>query len=321
MRGAYRAVALLVAGGLVGAAVAVWVNPAPPPVTVLVAQPAPVPPPPTDLIPRASVPAFSATVPPPVRVDVPSAPPPLPPVDLFPAPATPQRPASIDVLPIPSPAVPDVFAPAAPAAPPVVKPATTPKPPPAPPGRTAIRFGEPAGVRVSWQADGGAFHDRDLTAPAVFNFTQGRTYRLRLAAAPHQPARVFYPSLDVAAPTPGTETFLTHCAVPLAFSEAELALAAEGQLVVKAVYLPRASYGRTGEVVTAGVEEVSSVRVGPRADVVARAKELGDVLAVVRLGNVDLENPHSPPLSAPPGGADVPPAEPAPRPRVVPAAE
>lgn len=164
-----------------------------------------------------------------------------------------------------------------------------PKPPP---GRTAIRLSGPAGMKVSWLI-GATFHDRDLAAPASYNFAQGQVYRLRLAGMTKYPQTKFYPTLDVAAPGERATTFLAHNALPLTFTEAELASAAEGRLVVKAVYLPSAADGQPS-----APEEVSSVRLGATADAVALASGRGTLLAVVRLGNVDLENPNSPPLNA-----------------------
>jgi hypothetical protein len=98
----------------------------------------------------------------------------------------------------------------------------------------------------------------------------------------------------------------------------ELATAAEGQLVVKAVYLPRRSASSLSDG-AAATEEISSVRLGPTGDPVYQAQQHGTVLLTVQLGNIDLENPDSPPPGAPPATPDVPPDGPkvAPLPRAV----
>lgn len=202
--------------------------------------------------------------------------------DLIPLPLTPSA-GAISSLPLPEPATPADF----------VKPVETKEPSKLPPGRTAIRLSGPAGMKVSWLI-GASFHDRDLTAPAAYNFVQGQVYRLRLADMTKYPQTKFYPTLEVTAPGEKATTFLAHNALPLTFTEAELASAAEGRLVVKAVYLPTVADGPL-----AASEEVSSLRLVGNADAVSAASGRGTLLAVVRLGNVDLENPNSPPLNAP----------------------
>lgn len=162
-------------------------------------------------------------------------------------------------------------------------------------GRSAVRFSGPTGMRVSWFV-GEAFHDRDLTAPASFNFVQGETYRLRLTGITKYPNAKFYPTLEVCAQTERVAVFLVHNVIPVTFTDSELATAAEGRLVVKAVYLP----GVPGAESATTTDEVSSLRPGMSGDPVSAASSRGTLLAVIRLGNVDLENPHSPALNAPP---------------------
>ncbi|MDY3555384.1 hypothetical protein R5W24_004527 [Gemmata sp. JC717] len=162
-------------------------------------------------------------------------------------------------------------------------------------GRSAVRFAGPAGMKVSWLV-GETFHDRDLTAPAAFNFVQGEVYRLRLTGLPKYPKAKFYPTMEVCAPSTRVQSFLGHNAIPISFTDAELATAAEGRLVVKAVYLPSAPGAESATT----TEEVSSLRPGATGDPAGVASDRGSLLAVIRLGNVDLENPHSPPLHAPP---------------------
>lgn len=162
-------------------------------------------------------------------------------------------------------------------------------------GRSAVRFSGPEGMKVSWLV-GETFHDRDLTAPASFNFVQGEVYRLRLTGIAKYPNAKFYPTMEVCAPGERVQAYLGHNAIPVTFTDSELATAAEGRLVLKAVYLP----GVPGAESATASEEVSSLRPGQNGDPVAAASGRGSLLAVIRLGNVDLENPNSPPLHAPP---------------------
>lgn len=173
--------------------------------------------------------------------------------------------------------------------------------PPVPDGRTAFQFAGPAGMKVSWQLPDGAFHDRDLTAPAAFNFTRGRTYRLRLAGHARYPDRAFYPTLEVPAGTDRARAYLEHCAVPLSFTEAELLAASEGRFVVKVIVLG-SSHG--DEPVLQEHSSMKDVGLGrnPQQNVPSGSA----VVAVLRLGNIQLENPESVPLTAPPG-TDLPP--------------
>src|SRR5204862_6057145 len=72
-----------------------------------------------------------------------------------------------------------------------------------------------------------------------------------------------------------------------------------------------------------GAEEVVSTRLEPGADPVAEAQRRGTILAVIRMGNIDLENRVSPPMTAPPPGMfppgfAVPPGMMLPGPRPVP---
>jgi hypothetical protein len=162
--------------------------------------------------------------------------------------------------------------------------------------RTAFRFAGPEGMKVSWQLPSGRFHDHALAAPTTANLGRGRTYRLRLGEHPRFPGRTFYPTLEVLSPSEQARTYLGHCSVPVSFTEYELAVAAEGRLVTKVIVLVATS----GEDAT--TQEFSSVRDGGvRGNPYNAAPDGAVVLAVIRLGNIDLEHPDAVPLDAPPG--------------------
>jgi hypothetical protein len=170
-------------------------------------------------------------------------------------------------------------------------------------GRTSIKFTGPAGMKVTWQLPTGGFNDEatGLTAPKEYNFLQGQTYRLRLTQVlPNFPGRSFYPTLEVSSNNPKSLTFLAHSSVPLTFTNDDFEQAKSGNLVVKVVYLPDRENQDFATV--AGAEELVSTRLEPGADPVAEAQRKGTVLAIVRLGNIDLENRASPTMTAPPGG-------------------
>jgi hypothetical protein len=182
-----------------------------------------------------------------------------------------------------------------------------------PNGRSSIKFTGPAGMKVTWQLPGGGFNDEatGLTAPKEYNFLQGQVYRLRLTQIlPNHPGKSFYPTLEVAAANPKTLTFLAHSTVPLTFTSDDFDHAVAGNLVVKVVYLPDRE-NQDFVTVAGGIEEVNSIRLEPGVDPVAEAQRKGTVLAIIRMGNIDLENKVSPAMNAvPPGALMLPPGGP-----------
>jgi hypothetical protein len=178
-----------------------------------------------------------------------------------------------------------------------------------PNGRTSINFTGPAGMKVTWQLPDGNFNAEaaGLTAPAPYNFLQGQVYRLRLTQVlPNHPGRSFYPTLEIASGNPRTVTFLAHASVPITFTNEDFDQAVAGNLVVKVIYLPDRE---NQDFVTVGIEELVSTRLEPGADPIAEAQRRGSVLAIIRLGNIDLENRNSPAMNAipgPPGGMMLP---------------
>jgi hypothetical protein len=182
-----------------------------------------------------------------------------------------------------------------------------------PTGRSSINFTGPAGMKVTWQLSDGSFNDEKnaLTAPKEYNFVQAQTYRLRLTSIlPDHPGRAFYPTLDVAPASPKSLTFLAHSSIPITFSADDFAQAKAGNLVVKVVYLPDPANQDFSTIV--GAEEVVSTRLEPGADPVAEAQRRGTILAVIRMGNIDLENAVSPSMTAPPPGSMLPSPRPVP---------
>ena len=178
-------------------------------------------------------------------------------------------------------------------------------------GRSSINFTGPAGMKVTWQLPDGSFNDpaNALIAPKEYNFLQAQVYRLRLTSIlPDHPGKFFYPTLEVAPANPKSLTFLAHSSVPITFAPDDFAQAKAGNLVVKVIYLPDPANQDFTTVV--GAEEVVSTRLEPGADPVAEAQRRGTILAVIRMGNIDLENRESPAMTAPPPGFMMQPAGP-----------
>lgn len=148
-----------------------------------------------------------------------------------------------------------------------------------------IRFVGPEGMQIGWQI-GGAFADNQITAPNVYNFRQGAVYRLKLAAIPERPGLVLYPTLQVYPAHPQTEAYLAHNSVPLVIKDEDLEQVQSNNFVTKVIFLPSP---RNQELAVAGVEELVSSRLEPGMDPVAEADRRGTILAVIRIGNMNLE--------------------------------
>jgi hypothetical protein len=171
--------------------------------------------------------------------------------------------------------------------------------------RTAIKFVSPEKARIGWLV-GNSYVESGLVAPASYNFMQGNVYRLKLAGVPTQAGRVYYPTLEVAPATLKTVTYLSHNSVPVSFTNDDFERVNAGNLVVKVIYLPDPAFQDAAAL--GGAEEVVSTQLEPGADPIVEATRRGTILAVIRLGNINLENPNSPamdavgaPMGVPPG--------------------
>jgi hypothetical protein len=173
-------------------------------------------------------------------------------------------------------------------------------PSPFPVMRTEVRFVGPPGMKISWYApavDGKpGFSAQYLEAPARYNFLQASFYRLKLSDIPNRPGVELYPTLEVVPAKAKTCTFLAHSAVPVLFTEDDFEQVAAGNFVVKVIYLPDPMFQ---DLAATGPDEVVSSRLPPGLDPICEAQKRGCILLVVRLGNIDLEAPNTPPMDAP----------------------
>ncbi len=160
---------------------------------------------------------------------------------------------------------------------------------PAQRGTTQIRFLGPAGMSVGWQI-GPGFAENQLVAPARYNFVQGATYRLKLTGIPGREGLTLYPTLQVYPTRPTTSAYLAHNSVPLQLTDEDLDQIQTNNFVTKVIYLPDARF----QDLAAGVEELVSTRLPAGADPVEVAERRGTIMAVLRVGNMDLEMPGQP---------------------------
>lgn len=182
--------------------------------------------------------------------------------------------------------------------------------------RTSIRFGDPERMRITWFGPGG-LSDTVLTTPARYNFPQGGIYRLKLSNIPGRGDVDLYPTLEVVPATAKTAAYLAHSSVPVSFTDEDFEQVLAGNFLVKVIYLPDPAFQDLAAV--AGPAEVISTRLEPGMDPIVEARRRGEILAIIRMGNIDLDVKGVPGLDAPNPFAGPPPGMmPVPVPRPMP---
>ena len=143
------------------------------------------------------------------------------------------------------------------------------------------------GVQISWDTSGsGSFDSSPVVIPARQDFYQGAIYRLKLSSIPGRAGVQLYPTLEVAPVTPRTDAYLAHSPIPVQFTEEDFDQVVSGNFVTKVIYLPDPEFQ---ELALAGVETLVSTRLDPGVDPIAEADRRGSILAILRIGNKDLE--------------------------------
>jgi hypothetical protein len=143
------------------------------------------------------------------------------------------------------------------------------------------------GMRVNWDVGApGMFDSEPLIVPGRYNFGQGGIYRLKLTDIPGRPGVELYPTLEIAPATPRTEAYLAHNAIPFQVTDEDLDQVLAGNFVTKVIYLPDPEFQ---ELALAGVETLVSTRLDPGVDPVVEADRKGSILAIIRVGNKDLQ--------------------------------
>jgi hypothetical protein len=159
-------------------------------------------------------------------------------------------------------------------------------------GLSQVYFNKPEGMHVQWDVAGiGQFDSVPLICPARQNFPQGAIYRLKLTNIPGREGTELYPTIEIGPSTPRTEAFLAHNAIPIQYTEEDFDQVLSGNFVTKVIYLPDPEYQ---ELALAGVETLVSTRLDPGVDPIVEADRRGAILAIVRLGNKDMEMPGMP---------------------------
>jgi hypothetical protein len=142
-------------------------------------------------------------------------------------------------------------------------------------------------MNVRWDVGGpGLFDSEALVEPGRYNFPQGAIYRLKLTDIPGYPGVELYPTLEVAPTVPRTEAFIAHNFIPFQLTDDDFKQVLSGNFVTKVIYLPDPEYQ---ELALAGVETLVSTRLDPGVDPIVEADRRGSILAIIRLGNKDLQ--------------------------------
>lgn len=154
-----------------------------------------------------------------------------------------------------------------------------------------VAFAGPEGMSVQWDVSAaGQFDSEPLVCPARYNFPQGAIYRLKLTNIPGRAGVELYPTIEVGPTLPRTEAFLAHNAIPFQLTEEDFDQVLSGNFVTKVIYLPDPKFQ---ELALAGVETLVSTRLDPGVDPIIEADRRGSILAIIRMGNKDLQLPSA----------------------------
>jgi hypothetical protein len=154
-----------------------------------------------------------------------------------------------------------------------------------------VLFGRPEGMQVQWDVGGvGQFDSAPLITPGRQNFQQGGIYRLKLTNIPGagREGIELYPTLEIGPPAYRTLAYLAHNAIPVQYTEEDFDQVLAGNFVTKVIYLPDPEFQGLA---VADVQTLVSTRLDPGLDPIEEASRKGAILAVIRIGNKDMETP------------------------------
>jgi uncharacterized protein (TIGR03067 family) len=136
-------------------------------------------------------------------------------------------------------------------------------------GKTQFRIGGPEGMKVR------VFDAKeDKSVPARFTFDKPGTYRLRMSNVTKRPGQVYYPTLEILPlSSPQDLAFVANSYIPVELEDEDFRQADAGIVVTRYYYLDPDGADRA---------QVSDMRPG--------GTEGRGILAILRLGGIDLEN-------------------------------
>ena len=159
-----------------------------------------------------------------------------------------------------------------------------------------VLFDKPQLMNVGWDVSGiGRYDSVPIVVPGRQNFAQGGIFRLKLTNIEGRPGVELYPTLEIGRSNRRTSAYLAHSAIPIQFTQEDFDQVAAANFVTKVIYVPDPEFQ---ELALAGVDTLVSTRLDPGVDPITEADRRGSILAIVRLGNKDLEVPGTDPSLA-----------------------
>ncbi|QDT61906.1 hypothetical protein SV7mr_44470 [Stieleria bergensis] len=159
-----------------------------------------------------------------------------------------------------------------------------------------VTFGRPEGMQIRYDQTGSGTFDSDpLICPARQNFPQGGLYRLKLTNIPNREGVELYPTVELAFANPRTGAYLAHNSIPIQFDQEDFDQVVTGNFVTKVLYLPDPDFQGPA---LAGIDTLVSTRLDPGIDPIVEADRRGSILAIIRLGDKDIEMAGSGALGA-----------------------
>lgn len=156
-----------------------------------------------------------------------------------------------------------------------------------PPPAVQVLFNRPEGMQILYDIVGdGTFTSEPLYVPGRLEFPQGGIYRMKLTNIQGREGVELYPTVEVAQGNPRTGAYLAHNAIPVQFTPDDLEQVLSGNFVTKVIYLPDPEF--QGDALV-GVDVLVSNRLDPGLDPIVEADRRGSILAIVRIGNKDIE--------------------------------
>jgi RNA polymerase sigma factor (sigma-70 family) len=190
-----------------------------------------------------------------------------------------------------------------------------------------IRIAAPVGMKVSlWEPSGKDTKVASIDAPGRLNLEPGKRTRLKVYDIPNRPGVERFPTVEIPKTDAVTEPFVTSSAIPIEFTDEDFDHVNGGRAITKVVYLttggkktaarpmgpgapePEADGkkavsrpGGSGPIPIAiepreGFGQVHTIASFdyPQQDVIELARQRGTILAVVRMGDIDLEKAGKP---------------------------
>lgn len=150
-----------------------------------------------------------------------------------------------------------------------------------------VLFNQPQSMKILYDVVGDSTFTSDpLVVPGRLEFAQGGIFRLKLTDIQGREGVELYPTLEVGTASYRSAAYLAHNAIAVQFTEEDLDQALSSNFVTKVIYLPDPEF--QGDAIS-GIDTLVSTRLEPGLDPIVEADRRGSILAIIRLGNKDVE--------------------------------